>query len=50
MIFRGDCKSFKLSNNKSNQILHFGEKAKLEFPEENLSQQSRKPRNSTPVM
>ena len=40
----GDCKS-----NKSNQMLVFEERGKPEYPEKNLSEQSREPTNSAHI-
>ena len=41
-----DCKSNKSNQIKSNQMLVFEERGKPEFPEKNLSEQSREPTNS----
>ena len=42
----GNCNSTKL---ESNQMLDFEERAKLEYPEKNLSEQSREPTNSAHI-
>ena len=38
-----------LNQTKSNQMLVFGERGKPEYPEKNLSEQSREPTNSTHI-
>ena len=45
----GDCKSNKSNQIKSNQMLVFEERGKPEFPEKNLSEQSREPTNSAHI-
>ena len=45
----GDCKSNKSNQFKSNQMLVFEERGKPEFPEKNLSEQSREPTNSAHI-
>ena len=43
----GDCKSNKSNQiNQTNQMLVFEERGKPEYPEKNLSEQSREPTNS----
>ena len=46
----GDCKSNKSNkSNKSSQMLVFEERGKPEYPEKNLSEQSREPTNSAHI-
>ena len=45
----GDCKSNKSNQIKANQMFVFEERGKPEFPEKNLSEQSREPTNSAHI-
>ena len=48
MVYWGHCKLKSTNERKSNQMLIFEERGKPEYSEKNLSEQNRKPTNSTP--